>query len=60
MEVTYNGYTGELLKLERRLSIDGKVLYNITILCKDGAHVSFENVPLDVLQFSGANVFFGN
>lgn len=60
MKVTYNGYAGELWKLERvpgRFS--GKALCNITILCQDGAKVSFEHAPLEDLRFSGANVGFG-
>lgn len=59
MKVTYNNYTGELWKLERIPGrVDGMALYNITILCQDGAKVSFERVPLDCLRFSGAEVVF--
>lgn len=72
MEVTYRPraagaeeaevqtYTGELWKLERLPGrVEGKVLCNFTILCPDGAYVSFEKAPLDTLRFSGGCVVFG-
>lgn len=61
MKVTYNNYTGELWKMERIPgTVIGKALYNIVILCRDGAKVSFERVSLDCLRFSGAEVAFGS
>lgn len=53
-------YTGELWKLERLPGrVDGKALCNFTILCPDGAYVSFEKAPLESLRFSGGCVVFG-
>lgn len=64
MKVSYNGFTGELVKLERKEHIEqfptrAVVLYDISIAEyeKDVTH-SFTNVNLKDVKFLGGSVSF--
>ncbi len=68
MKVTYKTYakeeertyTGELIKLEMRTDgVFPMPLYRLTLRLEDGATVSFEQVRLEDLAFSGGRVVFG-
>lgn len=58
MQVTYNGFTGELVKLERE-EIGSYRLYSLSIYDseKKVTH-SFTGVKLEEVQFSGGTVSF--
>ena len=69
MKVTYNGIAGELIKLERKEQfavdmhdqndIKRSYYYNLTIYDREKkATISFENVKLSDVRFSGAEVSF--
>lgn len=61
MKVTYNGFTGELTKLERRPSsvFSNQFIYDLSIYDseKKVTH-SFTGVKLEEVQFSGGTVSF--
>lgn len=63
MQVTYNGFTGELVKLEREdlraFGVKDRI-YNLSIY--DSEHRvthSFAGVKLEDVKFSGGEVSFG-
>lgn len=62
MKATYNGFTGELVKLERRpnLIFPGNYIYDISIYEseKKVTH-SFTGVKLEDWEFLGGPVTFG-
>lgn len=62
MQVTYNGFTGELVKLERIKCppLNGAYIYDISIYDDEnrGTH-SFTGVKLEDVKFSGGAVTFG-
>lgn len=61
MQVTYNGFTGELVKLERIKCppLNGAYIYDISIYDDEnrGTH-SFTGVKLEDVKFSGGAVTF--
>ena len=62
MKVTYNDFTGELTKLERRLSLIpcGQFVYDISIYDSEKkVTYSFTGVKLEDVRFSGVAVMFG-
>ena len=66
MQVTYNGFTGELVKLERTFApypyVAKYATYDLTItILKEGvcADVHFTGVRLEDAKFSGGAVTFG-
>lgn len=61
MDVTYNGFTGELFKLERSPDFErGGISYNLEIRDheKKVTYV-FDRVKLSDVKFLGGSVFFG-
>ena len=65
MQVTYNGFTGELVKLERTFTtyphIPKYATYDLVIpILKEGvcARVSFTGVKMEDVRFSGVAVSF--
>lgn len=61
MQVTYNGFTGELVKLEKiNLPPDINPAYNLSIFCneKKVTH-SFSCINLEDVKFMGGAVSFG-
>lgn len=65
MQVTYNGFTGELVKLERTFApypyVAKYATYDLTItILKEGvcADVHFTSVRLEDVEFSGGEVSF--
>lgn len=66
MQVTYNGFTGELVKMERTFDpypyVAKYATYDLTItILKEGvcADVHFANVKLEDVKFNGGAVAFG-
>lgn len=60
MTATYNGITGELVRLERKWNpMHGIYLYDLDIYDKEKqATISFQNVKLTDVKFSGGEVRF--
>lgn len=60
MKVTYNGFTGELTKLERKFAIPfGQVVYDISIYDREKkATYSFTDVGMKDVRFSCGTVSF--
>lgn len=61
MKVTYNGFTGELTKLERRPSpvFSNQFIYDLSIYDSEKkVTYSFTGVKLEEVQFSGGTVSF--
>lgn len=62
MQVTYNGFTGELVKLEQHRAgfANEIVLYDLTLYDSEKqATISFTGVKMEDLQFHGGAVKFG-
>lgn len=66
MQVTYNGFTGELVKLERTFApypyVAKYATYDLVLsILKDGvcAKVSFTGVKMEDVKFLGGMVSFG-
>lgn len=62
MQVTYNGFTGELVKLERIKCppLNGAHIYDISIYDDENRCThSFAGVKLEDMKFSGGAVTFG-
>lgn len=61
MQVTYNGFTGELVKLEKiNLPPDIKPAYNLPIFCNEKKVIhSFSCINLEDVKFLGGAVSFG-
>lgn len=64
MQVTYNGFTGELAKLEKSEEAgfkgSGVFCYNLSIYSKENrATISFSAVRLEDVKFLGGAVTFG-
>lgn len=60
MKVSYNGFTGELVKLERDFNIINCRKYILVI--RDGekaANISFDRVNIEDVKFIGGSVSFG-
>lgn len=60
MKVSYNGFTGELVKLERDFNIINCRKYILVI--RDGekaANISFDRVNIEDVKFIGGAVSFG-
>ena len=59
MQATYNGFTGELYKLERAYECMGCIFYNLSIYDSDKKVThSFTSVKMEDLKFSGGEVSF--